>query len=82
MADLPILDDEARFKLALMNIIDKDLRERFNTAEAAANFADVDIRRLWRIRAKQHDDFSVGWLFNLARAANIRIRIHIEQANR
>lgn len=73
-----MLDDEARFKLALMNIIDQDLRDRFRTVEAAADFADVDIHRLWRIRAKQHDQFSVAWLFNLAKSAKVRIRIHVE----
>lgn len=74
----PCGDDETAFKLALMNIIDQDLKERFRTLEAAADFADVDIHRLWRFRAKQHDQFSVTWLFNLARTAGVRIRIHVE----
>jgi len=75
-----ILDDEALFKLALMNLIDQELQQRFRTVQAAADFADVDTFRLHRFRAKQHDQFSLGWIFNLARAAKIRIRIHIERA--
>jgi hypothetical protein len=66
----------------LINIIDEDLRERFPTAEAAADFADVDIRGLRRLRARRHDQLTLGWLFNLARAAQIRIRIHVETAPR
>jgi hypothetical protein len=76
------LDDEARVKLALMNIIDQDLRRRFRTVEAAADFANVDVHRLHRFRAKQHDQFSWGWIFNLAKSARIRILIQVEQAQR
>lgn len=74
----PDLDDEARFKLAIMNLIDQDLRKRFRTVEEAAEFADVDRFRLHRIRGGRHDQFSIAWLFKLARAAKVRIRISIE----
>jgi hypothetical protein len=78
MLDPSTLDDEARFKLALMTIIDQDLRERFRTVEDAAEYADVDRFRLHRIRAGRYDQFSVSWLFKLARAAKVRIRINID----
>ena len=81
MAKELVIDDEARVKLALMNIIDQDLRRRFRTVEAAAEFAHVDVYRLHRFRAMQHDQFSWGWLFNLAKSAKIRILIHIEPAS-
>jgi hypothetical protein len=78
VAASPVLDDEARFKLALMNIIDQDLRERFRTVEEAADFANINYHRLYRIRARRHDQFSIAWLFKLARSANVAIRINIE----
>lgn len=78
MDDPQELDDEARFKLALMDIIDEDLRDRFRTVEEAADFANVDCIRLFRLRSRQQRQFSVAWLFRLARSAKIRIRIHIE----
>lgn len=78
MVDAPELPDEAKFKLALMNIIDQDLRKRFRTVEEAAAFADVDDKRLVRLRSRQHEQFSVAWLFKLAKNAKIRILINLE----
>lgn len=78
MASGATLDDLARFKLALMDIIDKDMRRRFRTVEAAAAFAEVDCNRLSRLRGGQHDVFSVDWLFALVRKAGIRILINLE----
>lgn len=51
--DSSALDDAAHFKLALMNIIDEDLREGFRTVEEAADFANVDGSRRddWRSAA-------------------------------
>lgn len=74
----PILDDEARFKLAIMNIIDEDLRYRFRTMEEAAEFANVNDKRLSRMRSHRHDQFSIAWLFKLAKSAHVRIRINVE----
>lgn len=82
MVDSPVLDDAARVKLALMDLIDEDLRERFRTLEEAADFANVDSNRLSRMRSRQHEQFSIGWLFKLARSAKVRIRIKIEPAPR
>lgn len=63
-----------------MNIIDEDLRENFLTVEEAADFANGDGNRLSRMRSRQHEQFSIAWLFKLARSAKIRIRIKIEAA--
>lgn len=73
------LDEEALLKLALMNIIDEDLRGRFRTVEEAADFANVDGNRLSRLRSRQHDQFSIAWLFKLARSAKVRIQIQVKR---
>ena len=76
-----LLTDEARFKLALMQAIDSDLRKRFRTLVGAADHANVTWARLSRLRSGQHEQFSVNWLFKLARDAGVRIRISIEPGN-
>jgi hypothetical protein len=72
------LSDEAKFKLAIMRVIDEDLRTRFRTLEEAADHANVGFTRLSRLRSKRHDQFSIGWLFRLAKDAGVRIRISVE----
>lgn len=83
MAALPPepLSDEALFKRALMETIDGAMRRRFRTVAAAAEQANVAEARLWRLRSRRHEQFSVTWLFRLATAAGVRIRINIELAN-
>jgi hypothetical protein len=71
------LSDEAKFKLAIMQVIDQDLRARFRTLEEAADHANVGFTRLSRLRSARHDQFSIGWLFRLAKDAGVRIRIHV-----
>ena len=74
----PPLDDEARFKLLLMQLIDDHIRTRFRTLEEAADTADVTWQRLSRLRSNRHELFSVGWLFKLAKGAGVRLRINVE----
>jgi predicted XRE-type DNA-binding protein len=76
--DAEVLDDEARFKLAIMKVIDRDLRERFRTLEEAADHANVGFTRISRLRNGHHDQFSIGWLFRLAKDAGVRIRINVD----
>ena len=76
------LGAEAQFKLALMRVIDDDLRRRFRTVTEAAEFANVPWFRLSRIRSGRHELFSVNWLFTLATKAKIPIRINVESMNR
>lgn len=73
-------DDEARFKLVLMKVIDEGLRERFSTYTEAAEMADVTRPRLSRLRSGRHEQFSIDWLFKLARDTGVRLRISIDQA--
>lgn len=77
-----ILSAEAQFKLALMDAIDRDLKKRFRTLDEAADFADVTSMRLSRLRSGRHEFFSVNWLFRLAAAAQIHIRISVDPVNR
>ncbi len=77
----PSLTDEALFKRALMEMIDDAMRRRFRTVAVAADRTNTAEGRLWRLRSRHHEQFSVSWLFRLARSAGIRIRIHIELAN-
>jgi hypothetical protein len=72
------LTDEAKFKLAIMRVIDENLRDRFRTLEEAADHANVGFTRLSRLRSKRYDQFSIGWLFRLARDAGVPIRITLE----
>lgn len=72
------LSDEARFKLAIMRVIDKDLRDRFGTLEEAADHANINFTRLSRLRNGHHDQFSIGWLFRLAKEAGVHIHIDID----
>lgn len=65
-----------------MDAIDKDFRLRFKTLTAAAEYADVDRLRLSRIRCRRHEYFSVNWLFRLADAAKVHIRITVVPVNR
>lgn len=76
------LTSEAQFKLALMRAIDADLKQRFTTLAAAAEFADVTWMRLSRMRSGRHEFFSVNWLFRLADAAKVHIRISVDPVNR
>lgn len=71
------LTDEQKFKLEIMRVIDKDLRKRFRTLEEAADHANVGFTRLSRLRSERHDQFSIGWLFRLAKQAGVRIRINV-----
>lgn len=71
------LSDEAKFKLAIMRVIDTDLRERFRTLEEAADHANVGFTRLSRLRSQRHDQFSIAWLFRLARDAGVHIKINV-----
>lgn len=73
---------EAQFKLALMRAIDTDLKRRFRTLADAADFADVTWMRLSRMRSGRHEYFSVNWLFRLAAAAEVHIRISVDAVNR
>jgi hypothetical protein len=68
---------EAQIKLRLMEIIDADLRARFRTVEEMAGYAQVEQRRIWNLRARSHDEFSLSWLLRLAQSANVHIRIDI-----
>lgn len=72
------LPAEAQFKLALMRAIDADLQKRFRTLQEAADFADVTWMRLSRVRSGRHEYFSVNWLFRLAAAAKVRIRVSVD----
>lgn len=78
----PALGTEAQFKLALMRAIDSDLKKRFRTLQDAADYADVTWMRLSRIRSMRHEYFSVNWLFRLADAAKVHIRISVDPVNR
>jgi hypothetical protein len=73
---------EVQFKLALMRAIDSDLKQRFRTLAEAAEFADVTWMRLSRMRSGRHEFFSVNWLFRLAAAAQVHIRISVDRVNR
>jgi hypothetical protein len=77
----PTLNAEAQFKLLLMRAIDSDLERRFRTLAEAAEFADVTWQRLSRLRSGRHEYFSVNWLFKLASAAQVRIRISVDPVN-
>ena len=77
----PPLDAEAQFKLALMRVIDADLKRRFRTLAEAADHADVTWMRLSRMRSGRHEFFSVNWLFALADKAQVRIRISVDPVN-
>jgi hypothetical protein len=76
------LGTQAQFKLALMRAIDTDLKRRFPTLVEAAEFADVTWMRLSRLRSGRHEYFSVNWLFHLAEAAQVHIRISVDPVNR
>lgn len=73
---------EVQLKLALMRAIDTDLKKRFRTLAQAAEFANVDHMRLSRIRSGRYEYFSISWLFHLAQAAKIHIRISVDPVNR
>jgi len=75
------LDAEAQFKLLLMRAIDHDLKRRFASLAQAAEFADVTWTRLSRLRNGRHELFSVNWLFKLASAAKVHIRISVDPVN-
>lgn len=75
-------DTEAQLKLALMRVIDADLKDRFKSLEEAAYYADVTPTRLSRMRCGRHDLFSINWLFRLADTACVPIRISIDSVNR
>jgi len=77
-----VLNNEARFKLALMRAIDDDIKKRFRTLAEAADYADVPWLRLSRIRSGRHEYFSVGWLFALAEKSKVHIRISVDPVNR
>jgi hypothetical protein len=72
------LGPEAQMKIALMRAIDRDLRRRFRTLADAAEFAGADVMRLSRLRSGRHEYFSIVWLFRLAAAAKIHIRISVD----
>lgn len=73
---------EAQLKIALMRAIDTDLRRRFRTLADAAEFTDVTWQRLSHVRCGRHELFSVAWLFDLADAAQVHIRISVDPVNR
>jgi len=80
-AQLSSSGTEAQFKLVLMRAIDSDLKRRFRTLAEAADFADVPWMRLSRLRNGRHELFSVNWLFRLADAAKVHIRISVDPVN-
>lgn len=83
MAQAPApLGSEAQLKLALMRAIDADLKQRFPTLADAAEYADVTWMRLSRLRSMRHEYFSITWLFRLADAAQVGLRIHVDPVNR
>lgn len=79
--NIAVLSKEAQFKLALMRAIDADLKRRFHTMAEAADFADVTWTRLSRMRSGRHEYFSIPWLFRLAEAAKVHIRISVDPMN-
>lgn len=81
LADIP-QSAEVQLKLALMRAIDTDLKRRFRTLAQAAEFANVDHMRLSRIRSGRYEYFSINWLFRLAQAAHVHIRISVDPVNR
>lgn len=74
----PRLTDQARLKIALMTIINANLRSRFRSLAEAAAYADVSEVRLYRLSRGRYTLFSIDWLFNLANAADIPIRISVD----
>lgn len=64
-----------------MGAIDRNLKKRFRTLAEAAEFAGVDFMRLSRLRRGRYEYFSVNWLFRLADAAKIDIRITVDPLN-
>lgn len=74
--------DAIQFKLLLMRAIDTDLKRRYRTLAEAAEAADVTWTRLSRMRNGQHQCFSIKWLFHLAAAAKVHIRISVDPVNR
>jgi predicted XRE-type DNA-binding protein len=75
------LSVQARFKLQIMQIIHDDLEQRFVTVAEAAEHADIDVFQLSKLRAGQHEKFSINWLFNLADKAGVKIRITVRPAD-
>lgn len=71
------LTDEDLFKIEIMKVIDRDLRRRYRTLEETALNTGADFFRLSRLRSGRHDQFSIGWLFRLAKQAGVRIRISV-----
>ena len=72
------MDAESQLKLALMQIINQDLQQRFDTMIAAADHVGISWSRLSKLRTGKYEQFSVSWLFLLAKEANVRIRISVE----
>lgn len=76
------LTTEAKLKLALMRAIDSDLKRRFRTMAEAAEFVGEDQMRLYRMGSGHHEFFSFKWLFRVAAAGNVHIRISVDPVNR
>ena len=74
----PPTDAESQLKLALMQIINDDLQRRFDTMVSAADHVGISWSRLSKLRTGKHEQFSITWLFLLAKEANVRIRISVE----
>jgi hypothetical protein len=68
---------EAKVKLRIMDVIDEDLRRRFRTVQEVADYLQVEDGRIWNLRAKRHQKFSLSWLLRLAQAARVKMRIDI-----
>lgn len=81
---MPPLGTEAQLKVALMRAIDSDLKRRYRTLAQAAEAIGPTItwQRLSRIRSGRHEYFSINWLFRLADAAHVHIRISVDPVNR
>lgn len=77
-----VLSTEAQLKLALMRAIDQDFKKRFRTMVEAANFVGEDEMRLYRMASGHHEMFSFKWLFRVADAAKVHIRISVDRVNR
>jgi hypothetical protein len=73
---------ETQLKLALMRAIDADLKKNFRTIGEAAEYLEVEYMRLCRIGTGRHEMYSINWLFRLAEAAQVHIRISVDPVNR
>lgn len=72
------VDSITQVKLTLMRGLDRKIREQFPSQLAAERALDIIQPRLSDLHRCKHQDFSIGWLLQLADRVGARVTLSVE----